>query len=1004
MPVAAVLAAIATWGPFGAALAATGVFANMWVSFAVRTAIGLGLKALSGSAARVGGGAGAARGYALGGVSGAALDHQIIYGRIKVGGARVYDATTGEDNKFLHRIMAFAGHRIDQFEDIYLNDEAVAKDLEDAHVYRFLYRVSETDSKGRTRRFWESDKRVLALPEIPENQYSAGDYFDAPTITKFLLPLAASLNVTGVRILSRVRNRETHVAAGRFKGLVRIRRYDGTTGQVADAELIDDTRNLSVQEGRWSNAHRLQGIAYLYVRLEFDDDAYPNGVPAISATIRGRLVHDPRTDTTAWSDNPALCIRDYLCADFGLNVPASRIDDASFIAAANICDQMVSGEKRYTLNGAFLTSETPENVLSAMLTSMGGILWFSRGKWRVKAAAWSEPVATFDEDDLRSGIQLMTRSSRRDTFNTVKGIFSGDETDWQETDYPSVTRSTFVTTDGGQVNALDLPLPFTKTASMCQRLALIALFRNREQLTFTASFSTRAMTLTIGDIIRINNTRFGWVNKPFEIVSWQFRYEDSGELLVDMSLREISQAAFESVGGSIFERNNTRLPSPFSVGPVAIELSDELRVVNEQVNGVLIAEVTAEDTNLAMVQVQFKKSANSIWMPVQAGNPGIFELLNIEDGLYDVRARGVNGLGVRGDWVYVSNFQAAPFAPPPQNVTNFAGNVVGNTLHLTWNAVPDLDLSHYRIRYSTKTSGALYRDATDLVRRVARPAVSTTVPARAGTYFIKAYDKLGTPSGASASIVVRTDAGELQNLNLVSTLTEHDAFSGAKSNTVRIAAGTPYLTLASGQTSGTYTFNGVVDLGAKYTSRAQVNANILFLDLTSNFDDAPGLFDDREGLFDGDANAEIGTTSVRSQISITDDNPSGSPVWSDWQDFVVGDVAARAIRFRIVLESENTAHAPGVQELTAVVDMPDRVESQQDLTISSSGVLNVTFPVPFKEAPAIGLTAVLADGDRYVITGRTRTGFTVTIYTGNVVSTKGATVDYIAKGYGRGLA
>jgi hypothetical protein len=179
---------------------------------------------------------------------------------------------------------------------------------------------------------------------------------------------------------------------------------------------------------------------------------------------------------------------------------------------------------------------------------------------------------------------------------------------------------------------------------------------------------------------------------------------------------------------------------------------------------------------------------------------------------------------------------------------------------------------------------------------------------------------------------------------------------------------------------------------------------MLFLDLGSNFDSAPGLFDAREGLFDGDVNADTSTVNVRAQISTTDDNPSGSPVWTDWRDFVVGDVGGRGIRFRVILESENTIHAPALLQLRAIVDMPDRVESGHDLAISTStGTRTVTFPVAFKETPALGIAAVLASGDRYVITSKSRTGFTITIYTGNTVSTNGATVDYVAKGYGRAV-
>ena len=60
--------------------------------------------------------------------TGSALDHQIIYGKMRVGGARLFDHTTGGDNKFLHRVLGFAGHEIEAFETIYINDEVATID------------------------------------------------------------------------------------------------------------------------------------------------------------------------------------------------------------------------------------------------------------------------------------------------------------------------------------------------------------------------------------------------------------------------------------------------------------------------------------------------------------------------------------------------------------------------------------------------------------------------------------------------------------------------------------------------------------------------------------------------------------------------------------------------------------------------------------------------------------------------------------------------------------
>lgn len=928
----------------GGFLLGAGAAGTFLTHFLVSTAMGAALNALSPKPNTSG-----TRGYSIAGESGSALDHQIIYGRTRVGGIRVYDASTGSNNNYLHRIMAFAGHEIESYDEIYLNDEVVTLD--------------------------------------------------------------GSGNVT---------------SPSRYNGYVRINRHYGTTTQTADADLISDTASLETNAGRWTTQHRLQGIAYLYIRFYYNASVFPNGIPSVSATIKGKKVYDPRTSTTAWSDNSALCIRDYLTEDYGFNQPSSRIDDTLVITAANICDETVDSESRYTCNGNFVTSFAPSQVLSDLLTSMGGLLWYSQGKWRIKAAKYVTPTISLDESDLRSGISLSTRHSRRSNFNTVKGTFKGAESDWQESDYPSVTNSAYLAADNNLVNTLDYPLPFTSTSKTAQRLANLVLRRNREQLTFSASFGLKAFQVDVGDFIYINNSRFGWVNKPFEVTNWTFGLVDSLDLQVQMTLREISSAVFTAVNPAIFEKNNTTLSNPFNVGTVGIALSDELRVINEQVLGILKIDLSSGDPNVDFTEVEYKLSADTDFVSLGRFTTGRAEVVGVVDAYYDVRVRAVNYLGVRGPWNTVSNWFVSPFVDPPSDVTNFAGNVVGNSLHLTWTAIPDLDLSHYRVRYSGLTTGATYSNAVDVTDQVSRPATSVVVPARSGTYFIRAFDKLGNGSLVPTPIVVVTDTSNIDNLNVVETLTENPTFSGSKTNVaLSEISGTPALVLDSATLfdsatgdfddamglfdfggglvgSGSYEFSNYVDLGGVYVSRISTNLDVTRADYVNTFDSALGDFDSRIGLFDGDAN-NFDDISVTMQFATTEDDPSGSPTWSSWQNFFVADVTARAIKFRAILWSADYSASPAITNLSVVVDMPDRVESQSDL--SFTGTINVTYPNPFKATPAIGLSlANMLSGQRYAVTSKTASGFSLTVYdSGGGVATNSVTLDYVAKGYGKGL-
>lgn len=323
-----------------------------------------------------------------------------------------------------------------------------------------------------------------------------------------------------------------------YSGQCRIKEHLGTSTQAADTDLVSESTY-------WTTAHQAKDVAYLYARFEVDATAYPNGAPpVVTAIVKGRKVYDPRDASTAWSDNPALCLRDYLTTSIGLGEAAGAIDDVSFAIAANICDELVSGERRFRCSGTFTLDEAPEAVLRGLVSSMGGMIWYAGGKWYCKAAAYVTPDLSLDENDFRSDLQVTTKHSRRSNFNTVRGTFTGAENNWQSTDYPQVSVPAYVTEDAGETIETDLALPFTPTSVIAERIATIMLERNRRQITVSAAFGLRALNAAVGDTIQLTNARMGWTDKTFEVVDWRLGTTADLDLQVNMMLREIDSAVF----------------------------------------------------------------------------------------------------------------------------------------------------------------------------------------------------------------------------------------------------------------------------------------------------------------------------------------------------------------------------------------------------------------------------------------------------------------------------
>lgn len=813
--------------------AAAGFAFAGWSTFALNFALGAALNALSPKPS------GANRGYQVNS-RGSALDHQIIYGKVRVGGAIVYDETTGTNNKYLHRIIAVSGHEINSFEDIYINDE-----------------IATIDDSG---------------------------------------------NVT---------------SPSQYNGKIRINTHLGASDQVADADLVAESAN-------WTSAHRLRGIAYMYVRMEFDADVFPNGVPTFTATVKGKKVYNPTTDTTAWSDNPALCLRDYLISNYGLSEEVGNIDDDLVNTAVSICNETNTdaGTTRYTCNGAFTTDLTPYDVINNLLTPMGGMLWYAQGKWRMKPAYWTAPVLDLDEDDLRSSIGVATRHSRRDNFNVVKGTFRGEESNWQTTDYPQVDSAAFLAADNGQESVADVDLPFTDNSIEARRLARIALERNRQQLTVTAAFGLKTMRVQVGDNIRLTNTRFGWDNKEFEVLSWNFGLTEGLDLQVNMTLRETAETVFDEVDdGIVYERDNTTLLSPFEVPSVGISAVATTQILREKLTNVIDVSVTSgRPEGIDRVEVEFKKSSESEYTSVGTGEIGLFRVVDVETGDYDFRARAINSFGVRGEWEYLANISADGLLGPPADVTGLTAEVNGATIHLEWEPVADLDLSYYRIRHSVEETGATWANATTAVDKVPRPASAVSLPTRPGTYHIKAVDKSGITSTNYTSVVVPAD--NIQGFTNTDTQVEDPTFSGTKTDCSVVSSALEITDVSSAPTSATYDFSTYIDTGSVRRVRSRIEAEVLRKDNSAGlWDDLPGLFDGLPGLFDDfTGGASFSDVNIQAYISTTQDDPSGTPTWSDYQLFRAGEYYGRAFRFRVVLSSTSVDVTPSITGLQAIVE------------------------------------------------------------------------------------
>ena len=124
---------------------------------------------------------------------------------------------------------------------------------------------------------------------------------------------------------------------------VEINIYTGTQAQGIDPILLsyEPTYNETLLL-----AGTLDAVCYAVIKIPLAQ--YGQGLPNITARIRGRKVFDPRTNTAVYSNNPALCLADLITSTtYGMGF---SVDNTSLTTAANYCDEVIAGEPRSSVN------------------------------------------------------------------------------------------------------------------------------------------------------------------------------------------------------------------------------------------------------------------------------------------------------------------------------------------------------------------------------------------------------------------------------------------------------------------------------------------------------------------------------------------------------------------------------------------------------------------------------------------------------------------------------
>lgn len=1050
--------------------------------------------------------------------------HKIVYGTSLVSGPLIFAASNGTRNQNLHIVIPMTGHEVESMETIYFDDISSASDefnkIEkwfvdgyaqaaeqrftaaisiDGVIYAgattqswsgnhsrlnmtrdvmFGIKRSITESPGYSSRnytaTWDGNMRVtitakesgveidvqrVAIPGAAGPIVGPGWWTRGGLGSPAYLSILNGLdNLIGINDLYAVLATQGHIFD--------IYKHLGSSSQVADSNLV-------AEDVGWTVDHRLQGRSYVYAKLKYYAERWPTGVPTIKAEIKGKLVYDPRSLLTAWSSNPALCIRDYLLSAIGLNARASEIDEASFIAAANICDEIVLSatpitisvsaisalsdggsetwidlspstggslghnlrtadsvvivghtgsapdingintvtviddntvsipttitvggtggtmqlrQARYQCNGTITLGERPIDVVQKLLTCCDGTLVYTEGTYKLFVGAYTSPVGDLDESHLRGSIQVVAKPPRKNLFNGVRGTFVDKHKYWQETDFPLYKNSTYITQDGGEEILRDITLPFTTDVYCAQRLAKQLLERSRQGIIVKFPAKLSAFKYSVNDVIRLTIDHFGWAGKEFRVISWAL--VDFG---IDYMLQEESSTSYSWNNGDETQLDsapNTNLPDSFSVTePTGVTAEEELYQGHNTAgfrSRIRVDWTASADLNVVGYIIYWRSFADEYeatnnWHDGQSQvvTGETFSLEDVPIGIFYISIRAVNSLGIYSAESDLIEVTVLGKTAPPDDVTGFSVGQNGDVVVFTWNAVTDIDLKGYEVRYGPRET--MTWDSGVVVTQAERGTEVTTalIPPGDWTFCIKAQD---TSDIYSTNATCR-DLEITQSRTIIETLIEDPDFLGTKSNFVFHWTGAlvpdsqDLASVDSWDTFDQFVPNAYTT--CYYTPLTDIDI---------------GFVDDIRAWADINASMGPGETTGSPQPFTEIDYHSGTE-FDGYEAWTIGLINTQYVRMRLGLTPANGKCY--ISRYRINTDVAEQSENDSGVVIGASGTY-ITFTNQFHNAPSIQIT-VQGSALIATYTGATGLGFTVHVY--NTDGTEvGGTINWTATG------
>lgn len=287
-----------------------------------------------------------------------------------------------------------------------------------------------------------------------------------------------------------------------------------------------------------------------------------NGNPSVTAVVMGKKVYDTRTKTTAYSTNPAMCLRDFMLSKrYGLGrwITADDLDEDSWNRVADYCDEEISfldasgaiiRAKRFELNMVIDQKNSALDWVQEILANFQGYLTLTNGKFKLHVEQQTDVSYKFNDDNCSD--LSVTPLSLNDTPNKYTVKIIDPRNNWSSVacnveDYADQKERQKIITKEVNLNG---------TTSQYQALRLARFYRDQNlacPLTLSWKTGINGMHLEPGDVVTISYHKV-FTDLPVRIT--EIKQDDDGKF--ELTGRQYNDTIYgDTLGGGVHWYNYT---------------------------------------------------------------------------------------------------------------------------------------------------------------------------------------------------------------------------------------------------------------------------------------------------------------------------------------------------------------------------------------------------------------------------------------------------------------